>query len=121
MARHSVTQELPRTLGLTLQSAIDYSQGSLELKKEEQSKASNWVSDQILDIQQKSSFAPSQSCLFPELDLGPSSSFYISPSISVFYPPRFLGFPNLSNFLFVKKKFMDYFGSNSFEQFHINR
>ncbi|KAI5668385.1 hypothetical protein M9H77_18238 [Catharanthus roseus] len=36
------TRDLPWTVGLTLPSVVDYSQGCLELKKEEQSRATNW-------------------------------------------------------------------------------
>ncbi|KAI5658122.1 hypothetical protein M9H77_26915 [Catharanthus roseus] len=40
--RHWRDRDLSQTVGLTLPSAVDYSHGCLELKKEEQSRATNW-------------------------------------------------------------------------------
>ncbi|KAI5675549.1 hypothetical protein M9H77_06499 [Catharanthus roseus] len=42
--RVSVTRDLPQLVGLTqyFSNSIDYSQGYLELKKEEQSRATDW-------------------------------------------------------------------------------
>ncbi|KAI5657894.1 hypothetical protein M9H77_26687 [Catharanthus roseus] len=40
--RHWQDRDLPWTVGLILSFAVDYSQGCLELKKEEQSRATSW-------------------------------------------------------------------------------